>query len=389
MVNIVYNEMSDLKVAADIKTAFSKRPKIGHGIVDTSYFSGNNQIYINTNDQTKEVTSDISGGDVLTVASSGDYLLDCVLQGTNNIVTYDINDFQYYATCLKLWALQTLDYDEYISFFTDRSSDKFLSSSLLEKIIEPFIKDPAYKYWDTFRTYRQLEEKQSDALLRDGIPADTVIKLFMELEEIFENNPNAMGDIEALFKNQTTFIQGSLLRAKDYIAARTIQYPEVNPNIIGHMSSKENFDLTRRNLNNVLITFENSDLLSLPAKLAGQKFDIAFLSNIPFYLDGYELFTSIDNLQSTLYDDGVISYYYHNFKKSWFESGRKMTDFIPPESAECIQYEYAIGEALAAYDFLCSSGFNVEVTELGTTSSVSSKINIESDVKCLVRKNVT
>ena len=44
MVNIVYNEMSDLKVAADIKTAFSKRPKIGHGIVDTSYFTDNNQI---------------------------------------------------------------------------------------------------------------------------------------------------------------------------------------------------------------------------------------------------------------------------------------------------------------------------------------------------------
>lgn len=389
MVNINYSEMSNQKVDADIKTAFSKRPKIGHGIIDTSYFADNNQIYINTNDQTRKVTSDITGSDVLTVASSGDYLLDCVLHGANNIVTYDINDFQYYATCLKLWALQTLDYDEYISFFTDRSSDKFLSSSLLKKIIEPFIKEPAYKYWATFRTYRQLEEKQADELLSDGIPADTVIKLFMELEEIFQHNPNANGDVEALFKNQTTFIQGSLLRAQDYKAARTIQYPEVNPDIIGHMSSKENFDLTKRNLNNALITFKNSDLLSLPAKLAGQKFDMAFLSNIPFYLDGYELFTSVNNLQNNLYDDGLISYYYHNFKKAWFENGRKAADFIPPESTECLQYEYAVGEALAAYDFLCSSGFNVEVAELGTTSSVSSKINIESDVKCLVRKNVT
>ncbi len=386
MVNITYNEISNEKVKADIKTAFSRCPKIGQGIIDTSYFAGNNQIYINTNDQTKVVTSDIFGADILTVASSGDYLLDAVLHGADNIVAYDINDFQYYAACLKLWALQTLDYGEYISFFTDRSSNSFLSAELFRKIIEPFSKEAAYEYWDTFCAYRKLEEMQANRLLKGGIPVDMIIELFIELEEIFEHNPQAKGDIDALFKNQTVFMQGSLLRDKNYKAARCIQYPKVNPDIIGHMSSEENYKLTQRNLNGACIFFENCDLLNLPSKLSGQKFDIAFLSNIPFYLNGYELFSCVKNLQDILYDEGAISYYYHNFKKEWFENGRKNPGFVPPECYECFQYEYAIGEALTAYDFLCYSGFDVGIEELCTTSSVTSKIDVNSDVKCLAKK---
>ena len=54
----------------------------------------------------------------LTVASSGDQLINLALMGAKKIDCFDYNRITYYIVKLKLAALQDLTYQEFIDYFT-------------------------------------------------------------------------------------------------------------------------------------------------------------------------------------------------------------------------------------------------------------------------------
>ena len=133
------------------------------------YFRQNPHIYINGSDNVVLPVSRVvkDGDSVLTVGASGDYMLDSVLYGAKEVVNYDINAMQYYVCCLKVWALQVLDYQEFIDFFTNFRSQIYLDYKVLDRIIAPFENEAAYSYWKRFSKQRRIESVAVRKIIND------------------------------------------------------------------------------------------------------------------------------------------------------------------------------------------------------------------------------
>lgn len=67
---------------------------------------------------------------VVSVLGSGDFALDSIYHGSKNIVTFDINKYQYYVAMLKYLAINGLSYDDFFTFFCDIKSEDYLSPEL-------------------------------------------------------------------------------------------------------------------------------------------------------------------------------------------------------------------------------------------------------------------
>lgn len=61
---------------------------------------------------------DINNGNVLTVCGSGDQVLSSILYGAKKVDTFDSNKLAYYNLKLKLAVLKTLEYEEFINFYS-------------------------------------------------------------------------------------------------------------------------------------------------------------------------------------------------------------------------------------------------------------------------------
>lgn len=379
MKTITCEEINDDIVNHDVNMTFRKKPKKEKGLIDSSYFQNNSRVYINTNDQTRSVTEDVpQGSHILTVAGSGDYLLDSIMHEAKSITAFDINRFQYYIVCLKLWAIQVLDYKEYVSFFTDITSPNFLSSSLINKIINNFKDEPAYEYLKSLAICRSIEEEIANDNLKKGISFHEIAILINQIQEFLMKNPNAYGDIDSLYRNNLV-LRASLYGSKQFKVGRILQYPLARPHFIGHMASKENFEATKMHIKSSDLFFMICDLLSL--KNLDKKFNRIFLSNIPYYLDENKAFKIITSLVSVLKKDGVLSYYHHEFKAEWLED----LDFFPYE-IENPQDISGIVKAINLYNLLISNGYHITPLQLEQTSYLFPGTSINSDVKFLVKK---
>ena len=74
------------------------------------------------------------GDKFATVLSSGDFALDGVFHGAKEIATFDINKNQFLMAELKTKGVQKLSYDDFVAFFSDVSSDGYLSSEIYRKV---------------------------------------------------------------------------------------------------------------------------------------------------------------------------------------------------------------------------------------------------------------
>ena len=70
---------------------------------------------------------------VLTVAGSGDQLLNAYLLGAQNVTCFDINPLAFYQVKLKKAAVCTLSYEEYLEFFFSGTND-LLKRTYYDKI---------------------------------------------------------------------------------------------------------------------------------------------------------------------------------------------------------------------------------------------------------------
>jgi len=105
------------------------------------------KIYLMTTENIKGFLERYSPQDkeVLTVAGSGDQMLNAYLMGAKNVTCFDINPLAFYQVNLKKAAVCTLTYEEYLEFFftefnnlLERDYFEKLSNNLDQETLEFF-----------------------------------------------------------------------------------------------------------------------------------------------------------------------------------------------------------------------------------------------------------
>lgn len=166
---------------------------------------------------------DFKNKKVLVPTSSFDHALNAILKGASEVDTFDINRLSFYMSNLKLAAVKSLTYDEFIEFFL---SDNSFNYELYKKIC---------KYLD-----------------------NDVIEYFNEIYKQFNYNG------ESISKSYL-FHHGHKNIIKD------------NTYLLGN-----NYDTLKEKVKNTKVVFVNTSILNL-SKLINKKYDLIFLSNISDY----------------------------------------------------------------------------------------------------------
>ena len=83
--------------------------------------------------------------DVLTVIGSGDQALSAIYRGAKKVDVFDINKLSYYLLMLKKYAIKSLTYNEFITFFNP-STEISIIDELYKKI--NIKEDNIKSYWD-------------------------------------------------------------------------------------------------------------------------------------------------------------------------------------------------------------------------------------------------
>lgn len=347
-------------------------------MMDVNYYVDNPHIFINSSDRVKFcVEKTVNKGDsVLTVASSGDYLLESVYNGAKRIVSYDINANQYYATCLKVWAVQVLSYEEYLKLFTSYHTNDicYLNPDVIRRVISHFKEEPAYMFWLRFAEAREEEIK--------------LFKNFMT-EPIFQMmyGDKQMGMVEFAFNYYT----GPDEFPNVCQAVRMIEAPEAEIGAYGYLTDEKAYNKLKERIGGADLSFINSDVCQIKDSLdQDEKFDAIFLSNIPFYLSGDTFVSVVNQLLSLLNESGTISYYHQNMKKAWFKNKEKDRKFEVSDSVvdACggfrIYYQNRIANLLNGHLKLMKMPVSLVMTDIPTYNGMN-KILSPYDVKVLIK----
>lgn len=86
--------------------------------------------------------------EILTVAGSGDQMLNAYLMGAKNVTCFDINPLAFYQVKLKKAAVSTLSYEEFTDFFF-YGTEFFFNPDLFKKIAGSLDKE-SIDFWNYF-----------------------------------------------------------------------------------------------------------------------------------------------------------------------------------------------------------------------------------------------
>lgn len=94
-------------------------PKLNIKEIDVKNFNNLSPIYSFTTENIARYFEylDFKNKTVLTVAASGDHIINAFYKGANKVYGFDINYIALIFTELKLVALQNLEYEEFLHFF--------------------------------------------------------------------------------------------------------------------------------------------------------------------------------------------------------------------------------------------------------------------------------
>ena len=260
--------------------------------LSTILFKDRNQFYFNPTEELSMGNYVNKGSSVLTVLSSGDFPLDSIYHGAKDIITFDINKYQYYIAMLKYLAITKLSYEEYYSFFCDISSNDYLSLKIYKKIISGNKKNPVLTFWDTFMTQRDLDmqniRNNTQYLLAKYLSQDTLTPAMFDYNRKINDLPITATTELILSENG-----------------------EKTPN--SFLENEASYNLTKREIEKSETSFIKSDLIDLKNNLINAKnfplpyFDTIYLSNIQEYLNPTVFKQAIDEqLMPMLKPDGSI-----------------------------------------------------------------------------------
>lgn len=196
---------------------------IGGNFENSRYYD---DVFLHTNESISEYYDKfpVNNGNVLTVSSGGDHILQAVYENALSIDAFDLNRFAIYIAKLKIAAVKVLDYNEFNEFFnySYMSNLKMFNFGSYKKIRDN-LDDKDRKFWD-----------------------------MMYEKGLFHYN------YERLVFSLSSFDNGNKNYAKE-----------------------ENFYITKDNLDNSSINFYHSDYFDIFDKLpSDKKYDAIFLSNL-------------------------------------------------------------------------------------------------------------
>ena len=221
------------------------------------------KIYIRTNEALSIYYDKfkLDGAKVLTVAGSGDHILQAVYSGAKEVDAFDKNRFQIYLIKLKLAALKTLSQDEFAYFFGFRDPSEIFDLNIYLKIREELDLDSLI-FWDTLYQSGNLKNNKSRFIF---------LQFFID----------------------------SRLRC---------------------FAFDENYYVTRDNLERVDVRLHHATFHDFISKLSDSaKYDAVFMSNITDYFSN-EQFTTLtnfldDKVQPHLTEHGQVAVYAPPHKK--------------------------------------------------------------------------
>ncbi len=213
-------------------------------------FTMYDKLYPFTTENLADSYTDIEGKSILTVAGSGDQVLNAFNKGASQVDVFDINKLTLHYLRLKKCAIEHLTYGEFKLFFSYKSKE------LYEKIRE-YLGHDTRDYWDYVYSHFILNPRQS--LIYTYL-------FYPPVEWTKYKKRNSYMDVESYYKLQ------ELLPSKS-------------------------------------IKFINTDITNLHTQLT-KEYDRIYLSNINQYMDAESLEKVIHSLSDYLTEDGIIYYAY-------------------------------------------------------------------------------
>lgn len=112
------------------------------------------KIYLMTTENIKAFLQqyDLCDKDILTVAGSGDQMLNAYLMGARNVTCFDINPLAFYQVKLKKAAVCALSYQEFLEFFF-HDYNKVFDRNLFDKISKKLDDDTVDFFNSLFNKY--------------------------------------------------------------------------------------------------------------------------------------------------------------------------------------------------------------------------------------------
>lgn len=195
------------------------------------------------------------GKSVLTVTSSFDQALNAILYGARKVTTFDINKLSFYIANLKLAAVKSLTYDEFVEYFLGNNPFNYETY----KKIMPFLNKKVRDY-------------------------------FNEIYKYYRYNGYAI-------KNSFLFHHGHKNNLED------------NSYLLD-----DNYNILKEKIKDTQVEFINCSILDLPKKLKKKRYDLILLSNISDYAKSFfegnylhKYFAFIKNdITKLLNKDGLI-----------------------------------------------------------------------------------
>lgn len=176
---------------------------------------------------------ELNGKRILTITGSGDQVLNALFYGAKEVTGFDINRNALFMTELKLSAIRSLSYQEFLRFFSQTTNG--FNYALYTKM-RPLLSKACRKYFD--RLYKTA-------------------------------NFTGLG-VSVYFRNRNELVKNKEKAINGYLKNK-IAYGKLN-NILKDMHP--------------VLCVENILNLSKSKKFSGKKFDIINLSNVPNYLTG-------------------------------------------------------------------------------------------------------
>lgn len=138
---------------------------------------------------------DLENKDILTVGASGDHTINLELENVKSSDYFDINPFTKYYYELKIAAIKSLDYNEFLEFFcyedypkTFNKNKKAFNLEMYKKI-SPYLKDDTKIFWDSlYLEVSGIDIRNSNLFSKDEEPLRVIKKANNYLDEFNYNN---------------------------------------------------------------------------------------------------------------------------------------------------------------------------------------------------------
>ena len=155
-----------------------------------STFHEHSFIYKSTNEELSNINKYFKNkNNILTVISSGDQIINSILEGALNIDAFDISSFPKYFLFLKMAAIKKLSREEYIDFFFESTTTEEKYDDLYDLIRKDLNKENK-EFWDSLFDYFDWYDIYNSRLFSSEFKS----RSFIENENIYleENNYNKL-----------------------------------------------------------------------------------------------------------------------------------------------------------------------------------------------------